>query len=145
MLTQDAIARLKDQVPDLAGRIEGAADLAVVLRKGGIPQVTPAAHVLASGLTGGKAETILGAFAQVVGRLVSVVLYFRSRDKTSRRGLDGVEEIIEAAVTALIGWTPDPATLGVFSLRGGRLVSVDADALVYQYDFVLSDEMRITS
>lgn len=144
MLADHVIARLKAQVPALASRVEGAADLAAVMRTGGMPQVTPAAHVVPAGLTGGKTAPLTGMFRQQVGRLISVVLYFRSRDRRSSRGLDGVGGVIDDIVGAIVGWSPDPTSAGLFELRGCRLVSAAADALVYLIDFVLPDELRIT-
>jgi hypothetical protein len=143
-LVDDVIARLKAQVPALQNRVEGAADLTALVARGELPQVTPAAHVVPAGMTAGSVRTAnTGFYSQAVGRLVSVVLAFRGRDKTATRGLDGVSGVIDAVLAAICGWTPDPATTGVFEMRGLRLVSMAGDALVYQIDFVLPDHLEV--
>lgn len=144
-LATSVIARLKSQVTAFSNRVEGAADLTKLVNAGNLPQVTPAAHVVPAGLTGGKAHAITLAFDQMVTRQISVIVSFRQRDKTSTRGLDDVEDLLNETILALLGWTPDDAnTTGVFELRGVRLLSIAGDALVYQIDFTLPDHLRIT-
>lgn len=130
-LVDDVIARLKAEVPVLQNRVEGAADLGALFGRGELPQVTPAAHVVPAGIAAGRAGGSIGHYSQKIDRQIAVVLSFRGRDKASTRGLDGVEAVLDAVLAAIAGWTPDPATTGVFALRGARLVSIPADALVY--------------
>lgn len=144
-LVDDVIAHLKSRVGALQNRIEGAADLAALLKRGELPQVAPAAHVVPAGISAGKADGTTGHFSQAIGRQISVIVTFRGRDKAATRGLDGVSPVTDAVIAAVIGWTPTPTSTGVFELRGMRLVSMAADALVYQIDFVLPDHLESIS
>ena len=71
-------ARIEERVPQLAGRVKGAADLAALMRDNQLPQQTPAAHLLPLGLQGGRGESGAGLYTQMVEEAVGVVLSFRA-------------------------------------------------------------------
>lgn len=143
-LVADVIARLKAQVTDLSNRVEGAAELAAVMKAGKLPQVGPAAHVVYAGIApNGRTEALTGHFQQPVLRMVSVLVTFRGYDKRSVRGSEGVETLIDAVIHALIDWTPNPATTGVFQVRSARPIATDQDATLYQIDFILPDHLEV--
>lgn len=138
----DIIERLILRVPDLGGRVEGAAQFAALMKSNALPQVTPAAHVLPLGLQGGQAQAATALFTQAVEEMVGVVLTLRSHDQTGARALEAVDVLIRDIVAALLGWGPDDA-IGVFRLVRSGLVSMSAGTLVYQIDFAISDQLRI--
>jgi len=143
MFNAAVIERLKAEVPEFSGRVSGAADLAALQRANALPQTTPAAHVIPSGLAAGPDSALLGYFRQDVRRLYTVVLTWRIADPLGSRRITDVESLIEAVVQALSGWTPDPSTTSVFRMVRAQLLSFRDGAMVYGLDFALPDQVRI--
>ena len=137
--------RLAEQVPELAGRIEGAANLAELMRQNKLPQVTPALNVLPLGLVGGKAIAMLENYRQDVDRQFAVILTIRSFDATGGRDQTDIEALIGRIVMAVVGWTPVPTTRGVFRLVRASLANMQAGTLAYQIEFSISDAIRSAS
>lgn len=135
--------RIAERVPALAGRIEGAAAFADLMARNQLPQHTPAAHVLPLGLQGGPATIATGLYRQDVSEIVAVLITLRTASATGGAALPDLDALVEAVIAAVVGWGPE-AAVGVFALRQGALVSVSAGTLVYQIDFVLQDQLRIT-
>jgi len=144
MFAAEVTARIEDAIPELNHRIGGAVELSEVLKKNGaFPQAPVSAYVVPGGIQGGDDQSVIGAYQQQVLRLVTVVVAFRGLKKTAARSLTEVEPVLDALVSAIVGWTPDEETLGVFVLRGQVPVSFAGDAVVYQTDFAISDQLRI--
>lgn len=139
----DVAARIEAKVPALAGRIENAGQFAVLVERGQLPQVTPAAFVLPGGLSGGAVSALSGMFVQAFDETVSVVLVDRvAADPRGSRAIDGMTPLVRAVVDGLAGWGPDEA-IGIFALQSGELVGSQAGTLIFQLDFILSDQLRI--
>lgn len=147
MLALSVIERLKENVPHLQGRVEGAADLVQIRSENRLPQSPVAAHVVANGLVGGAASAGTGSFTQAVDETVSVLLTFRNVQ--GGRGLDLYDTVKWAVITALCGWAPTgqagDETVGVIRLARGQVISQDAGTLIYQIDFAVGDQLRILS
>lgn len=147
MLALDVIARLKERVDQLQNRVEGAADLIQIRSENRLPQSPVAAHVVADGLTGGTPGSASTVFTQPFDETVSVVLTFRNVQGAGR-GLDLYDTVKWAVINALCGWAPtgqDGAeTVGVFRLQRGRVINQQTGTLMYQLDFAIGDQMRIT-
>lgn len=143
MDTDLIIARLKDRVPDLGTRVNGAAELANLTASGKLPQVTPAAHVIATGIAGGKHVAQLGSFVQTVDRLFSVILTLRSQDASGARALARIDGLISDIITALAGWDID-GRLGVFIFRRAVLLQTQDGVFAYEISFSIADQLRIT-
>ncbi len=143
-LVQAVMDRLEAQVPELAGRIRGAKDIATLLEKGRLAQQTPAAHVLPLGLRGGRAEAMTGMFTQLFDEAVGVVLTVRSADAAGARVLDDIDGFLHRIIAAVAGWGPSDE-VGVFVLARGQLVGTPPGAVVYQLDFTITDQLRIAS
>ena len=141
-MISDVIARLDTYVPDLSGRIEGAAQFAALMKSNALPQVTPAAHVLPLGLQGGQADASAGEFTQIYQEVIGVVLTLRSNERTGAKALPPLDQLIMEVISAIAGWGPDSA-IGVFRLVRGSILSMSAGTIVYQLDFSLSDQLRI--
>ena len=110
-----------------------------------LPQVTPAAYVLPAGLSGGSAEAGAGMFVQSFRETVSVVIVVRvAGDPTAARAIDEASPIVRAVIEAVAGWAPDDA-IGIFILAQAELVGATGGALVFQIDFALDDQLRITA
>lgn len=138
----DAIVqRLKDRVPGLAGRVDKAGALAALMAEGALPRVTPAAHVVPTGIVGGKGEVATGAYRQSIGRQISVALSIRAHDPAGRRALDEIEPLIDAIILALVGWAPARGP-GVVGFRYAQLASFKAGMAVYDIAFVLPSQIR---
>lgn len=142
-MIDDVIARLKARCPEYGGRIEGAMELADMMRRKALPQVTPAAHVVPLGLVGREGDSANIVFTQMVDEAVGVLITLRTHSATGARATDTLEGLISATLAGLCGWGPDTA-VGVLRLLRGQLVSMDAGTLVYQLDFALMDQLRIT-
>ena len=138
------IARLKATVPAFASRVEGAAELSALMRQNALPQVTPAAHVVPLGISGGRADAAAGEFRQEFDRVIGVLITLRTNSRTGDGQLVQLDTLIEAVTRTIAGWGPDEA-IGVFRLARGQLVTMAAGTLVYQLDFAISDQLRILS
>lgn len=139
----DVIERLKERVPALQNRVEGAAHLAALMAQNQLPQHTPAANVISAGLAGGTADAATGLFRQRFDETVSVILSFRNMPGTGERAIDAYLPVRRAVLDALCGWAPNDE-VGVFRLASGRVVNMTAGTLVYQIDFAIGDQLRIT-
>jgi hypothetical protein len=137
-------ARLAEKLPDLAGRIEGAAHLAALQAEGGAPQQTPFLHVLPGLIEGGQPMMLTGSFRQGATRQVTVILTVRSHDATGRRALGAVEDLREAIVQALVGWSPDPEAGPLFLVRA-RPLGFAQGTVVHEVTCSLKDQLRILS
>lgn len=135
--------RIAARVPELAGRMSGAADLADLQRRNALPQVTPAGFVLPLGLRGGAVRAASGLFVQDVEELVGVLLVLRSFQRTGGEAgaLADLESLIDGVARAVTGWAPAEAP-GVFALRAGRMVSMSAGTMAWQIDFALARQLR---
>ena len=142
MLVDDVIARLQDRVPDLSGRIEGAAHLAQLQAQNQLPKITPAANVISTGLQGGVADAASGLFRQSFDETIGVILTFRNTAGKGARALDKVDAVKRRVIEAICGWTPDDL-VGVFRLARGGIVSFTGGTLVYQIEFAVGDQLRI--
>jgi hypothetical protein len=136
------IDRLKERVPTLAGRVEGAAHLAQMMAANQMPQVTPAANVIATGLAGGTADASTGFFRQSFDETVTVYLTFRNVQGPGGNALDLFDEVKWSVIEAICGWGPETA-VGVFRLLRGQVVNMATGTMLYQIDFALGDQLRI--
>ncbi len=134
--------RLKARVPDL--EIQNAGQFARLIESNQLPQFRKGAFVLPGRLSGGQVQTLTGFYAQAVTEGVSVVLVVRvASDPTGARALDEITPLIRSVVNAVCGWGPADAP-GVFVLASGELVGSQQGALIFQLDFSLMDQLRIT-
>lgn len=141
-MIEAVVSRLEAQVPDLSGRVQGAAEFAALMRDGRLPPHAPAAYVLPLGLSGGAADAGAGAFTQMVAETVGVVLFFDAHDRTGARALARLQPFRDEVIAALCGWAPEGA-LGVFQFSRGALLSIARGRLAYQLDFQVNDQLRI--
>ncbi len=139
----DVMARLQSKVPALNNRIYGAADFANLMRTNTLPKQTPSAYVLGLGLQGGQSEAGAGFYTQLFDRAIAVVLTFKSYDATADRILDDIEGLLDQVIVAIAGWGPNDE-VGVFRLARGNLVTMKAGTVIYQIDFNIKDQLRIT-
>lgn len=155
-LIDATVDRLGTAVAALAGgRVKGALELAEMLRQKALPNYTPAAFVVDNGLNGGAAESSQGAVLQAVDETLSIVLVLRTAgDVTGAKTQPQLNDLKWAVVFALVGWSPADAIgddetgtipIGVFELRRGRVISLDAGTVFYQLDFAISQQVRVIS
>lgn len=144
MLAADLVARIEERVEALAGRVEGAAELAELIRQNAWPQASPAAFVIPLGLTAlSQGDAAAGAFTQAVGEMWGVLLVVRAAgDITGAKAWPKIDELVWQVIAAVCGWAPDDQT-GVFRLARGGLVGASAGRVSYQLDFVIEDQVRI--
>lgn len=137
-------ARIEAQVPALAGKMGNAGQFALLVERNQMPQHSSAGFVLPGGLQGGATSAISGLFTQGFSETVIVVLASRvANDPTGERATDELTPLVRAVIEAVCGWGPDTAP-GIFTLGSGELVGTQSGTLVYQLDFQLSDQLRIT-
>lgn len=132
-------ARLAAEVPALASRVAGAADLQRLLAENRLPQAGLSAVVIPGGMRGGPMTAVLGAFRQIVVRRAAVLLVARAPDPATGRAADELEALAEATVAALAGWTPDETTPGVLRLESAALRALPGGTLLYELLFALDD------
>jgi hypothetical protein len=149
------IDRLADAVPHLRS-VEGAVELAAVMASRPQAAAGIAAHVVNTGLRGGAADAIAGAFTQDVEIAIAVILTISAPgDRKGARAGDQLGSITTQVINALAGWAPasswhteeDPEaeTVGVFRLTRAAPLRVEPGIIVYAIEFAVSDQMRIHS
>jgi hypothetical protein len=143
ILFSDVMTRLEDRVSDLRS-IKGVADFTTLLKQNALPQQTPAAHVVPTSIRGGKPDAAAGVFTQPTTEAIAIILTLRPNDQAGERALEQVDVIIGSVIAAIAGWCPDDE-LGVFQLERGTVLSMSAGTLIYQIDFSIADQLRITS
>lgn len=137
--------RIVAKIPELAGRMQFASEWAKVIENNRLPQADFAGFVLPSGFQGGTARAMTGMFIQDFGQTVSVVLCKRvPGDPLGGRSIDAMRPFVEAAIEAIAGWAPSEDAVGVFQFQQGDLVGAMDSALIFQLDFLLNDQLRIT-
>lgn len=137
----DIKARLEARVPALTGRVHGSAELSRLTGDNQIAQVAPAAYVLLAGLNGGDVTSASTLYVQHVDRVLSVLLVWRAAQDNQ---IPTVEALIEDVIAALAGWDPGGDVVGVFTVARGGVLNFQGGTLVYQLDFSLPDQLRIT-
>lgn len=138
----EAIARISDRVPALAGRLFGAAEFARLMATNDIRGMQGGAYVLPATLRGGAARAVSGAFVQDVEEGLSIVLVERSDDARGTRALTAIDALRDAVIAALAGWVP-PGSPGPMRLVQGRMINVGAGLLVFQIDVAAATQLRI--
>lgn len=146
MIRLDAVrTRILSRVGALEGRLGNAADFGTVVDTGRIPTTTPAGFVMFGGLQGGVADAVSGMFRQSFTEGVTIVLMDRiNGNPLADKALKDISPLVGDVIGAVCGWAPDDA-IGVFELRGAELVGAKGGALVFQIDFSLNDQLRITT
>lgn len=138
-------ARLAERVPALAGRLGHAGGFAQMIKAGQVPQQTPAGFVLPGGFGGGSVNAMTGMFVQDFTETVMLVVVVRvASDPLGTAALDEITPIVRDCIAALAGWGPADAS-GVFVLARGELVGATGGALMFEINFSLTDQLRITA
>jgi hypothetical protein len=140
----DIITRLTAEVPELAGRIDGVAELAVLQKKDALPQTTPAAFVVPLGLDAAPAADATGVHAQDMRLRTGILLVMTVTDDAGGgRALEAVTPLVEAVRLALAGWLPPEASAPMALLRE-RLAEMRAGTVFWQSEFEHREQLRIT-
>jgi len=101
--------------------------------------------VLPLGLRGGSADVISNLYRQMIEEVVGVVIVTEAfGDGTGEAALDTVDALVDLIVNGIAGWAPGDE-IGSFRLVSGRLVSLAQGTVIYQIDFAISDQLRITT
>lgn len=137
-------ARLETLVPELAGRIQGAAEFSAALRDGAFPRGGASAFLIPMGLQGGQADAVTGHFSQEFNEVLGVLLTFTSADATGEKALKRMRPIVFAVIEALAGWAPSDE-VGIFRLLRGGLTPGARGQMTYQLDFSIQDQLRIST
>ena len=141
-MTPAIIDHLKSAVPGLGNRVYGAAALAALMAKEAVPNVTPCAHVIPTGIAGKpNPNAMAGAIIQGIDRGFAVILSLKAHDQNGEQVLDEVSTFIDQIALALVGWTPGN-TVGVFQMRRAVLASFAHGVAIYEIDFVIQDQLR---
>lgn len=138
-LAVDIIARLRAEVADLGGRVEGAASLAAMMAGNTPPQVALVAHVIPGGVVAGEVQALTGIYRQRVDRLAEVILTINAG--LSKALIDGAEELMDEIVLCLVGWQPAGA-FGPVTFRRLQLLSAAAGLFRWQMTFSAPYELR---
>lgn len=137
------ISRLRADVAEFGGRVQGALELGALIANGTIPPTTPAAFVIPGGLIGGTAQAAAGAYVQGTEDVVQIVLALRTHQATGKSGIDPLKALIDATLASLCGWRAAPEAPGVLTLQRAALVSMTAGLVVYQIDLSIQNQLRI--
>jgi len=143
MFVDDVIARIDDEVPALANRTKGAADLSTLVSEGSLPQSAVAAFVLPIGFRNTSAgDASANAFTQMLVETIGILLVIRNaNDITGGKSLPKIETLADLLIAKIAGWAPSGA-FGVFSVSRGQLLSANDGTVIYQLDFAIQKQVR---
>ena len=137
----EIIARLKPAVPALRS-VQGAVELAALLKAGSPIVGKPFAHVVPMGLRGLPPEVATGSFAQQIEVAFSVVLTIPTiDDPKGEKALTAADPLVIEIITALSGWGPDTAP-GVVYMTRAQIVRFEPGLIVYGIDFSITDQLE---
>ena len=136
--------RLEAQVPELAGKLQGAADWAEAIERTTVPDHPFFGYLVPTGFQGREPSAAVGRFIQSLDVRLSVVLGFRSRSATFERSLTDIDDKLQAVMTALCGWSPEADTPGVFQVESGAALDFRQGAFLFQLNFTVLDQLRVT-
>jgi len=140
----DAVTtRLNDLVTDLGGKAETVAHLADLMRSGRLPE-NASAIVVPLGFKGGKPSDATGVFTQPLNEVIGVLLIASAHDKTGQKALKRIGPLIRNVMEAIAGWGPG-GTTGVFQVERGKLLSLHQGRMVFQIDFSITNQLRISA
>ncbi|GHC22305.1 hypothetical protein GCM10007291_22140 [Gemmobacter nanjingensis] len=141
----EIIAHLKAEVPALQRRVYAAADLANLMRSDAPPTLTPCAHVIPTGIAVLPNTTVVtGAYVQGIDWGIAVVLSLRAHDQNGERlAMNDAQPLIKQVALKLAGWNP-AENLGVLMFRGAQLRAFARGIAIYEINFTLSDQLRIS-
>lgn len=141
MLTDEVIARLAAEVPAFVS-VEGAAELAAVMKGGRAPNRMPAAFVLSAGLRARPADAAAGVFRQAVSEMTGVLIV--AGDARGGAAAGRAETLCGQVVAALAGWTPEgEQIIGPMELTSAELLGLEAGVVSYQVNFSTAQQLRI--
>lgn len=137
----DIIDRIKSHGPALRS-VQGAVELAALL-KAGTPIVgKPFAHVVPMGLRGQPPEVAAGSFAQQIDVGFSVVLTVPTiDDPKGEKAISAADPLVTGIITALSGWGPEAAP-GVIYMTRAQIVRFEPGLIVYGVDFTITDRLE---
>lgn len=145
MLADEVVARLRAEVPELRS-VDGAAELAAVMKGGRAPNQVPAAFVLAAGLRARAPDAAAGMYRQLVAETTGILIVAATAgDARGGKAASRAEALCGAVVAALAGWTPAGAdVIGPMQLESAELVGLEAGVVSYQVNFSTQRQLRIT-
>jgi len=140
----DAVTdRLNAQVADLRGKVQTVAHLADLMRAGRLPE-NASAIVVPLGFKGGKPGAATGVFTQDLNEVIGVLLIASAHDKTGQKALKRIDPLIRDVINTIAGWSPVDVS-GVFQVERGKLLSLHQGRMVFQVDFSITDQLRISA
>ncbi|MFD1914116.1 Gp37 family protein [Halodurantibacterium flavum] len=142
-MIEAVVQRLDARVPQLRGRVKGAADFARLMASNTFRDAQGGAYVLPMSLRGGAPQAATGAFVQPLDETLTVVLVRPSVDPRGPREPGELSQLIESVMEALAGFRP-PHVPGPLRVTQGRMLNVGAGVLVYQLDFAVTRHLRIS-
>ncbi len=144
MLIDAIMARLKERLPALEGRVSGVAELSVLQRDNRLPGETPAAYVYFQGARGDRAQTITGAHRQTITEQVTVVLVVTvTDDAAGARAAPAAIALGPEVIDALAGQSFGDYTPLEFS--AAALLGIEHGTVFYKADFSTTRQLRIMS
>lgn len=135
--------RITSAAPEF-GTLGNAAQFAQLVEENQLPQSELGGFVLPGSISGGTVKSMTGLFVQDFTETVIVVLMIRSA--AGALGEDGVDQLpplVRKVIEGVVGWGPDDAP-GVFALGTAELVGSKDGAILYEIQFGLLDQMRVT-
>jgi hypothetical protein len=141
------VADVKTRIATVTGlrAVEEAADLSALIKAGQLPQQSPCAYVLPLGFNTGPSDAVTGLYRQAYEPVIGIVLVVQALDDAKgRKALATIDALEQLLFERMCGWAPDGAA-GVFRALRGRLISVADGLVIYQIEFALQDQLRIST
>lgn len=128
------IPRLRQQVAALGERVAGVAAYAAAAQQTEFPR--PHAFVVPLGEEAGENQTVGGVTQVVRARFGVIVAVSNLSDERGQAGAEQLEDIRDALIAALVGWTPLAQRFDVIAYDGTpEDPQLDRAVLWQRYDF----------
>jgi len=142
LAVDDIITRLKAQTTEFRS-VEGAMEMAALMRSKAPLVGKPIAHVVPTGVRGQKPDVATAAYSQFVDLGFSVIVTIPVQgDVTGGKRTTALKALVDAVTLALCGWGPEDAP-GVCWLGAWNIARLDAEAIIVSIDFSITELLRI--
>ncbi len=124
--------------------VELIADLAALVKENALPQRDVTGFVVDLGFDDRGGRSASGLYTQMLSTTVGIIICVKAYgDVSGASRIPALDILVKAVIDALAGWAPDDV-VGVFEVLRGRLLSMANGLMIYEVQFALLDQLRIT-
>lgn len=134
MKLQPVIARIRTEVATFSNRVGGTAEIPIVQAEFDALPV-PHAFVMMLADDAGEPLSTTATVQRLTESFAVLVAVSNTTDRRGQSASDAMEDIRDALIAALVGWSPDADLYDDIAYDGGQFRDMTRARLWHQYDF----------